>query len=278
MLPFDWQVTDSYFIVAHFHYVLIGAVVFPIFAGLYYWYPKIFGRMMSERLGKTSFWVMFIGFNIAFFPMHILGLLGMARRVYTYESGLGWDWLNLVASIGGFIFATGVLLTFVNLFVSRKHPRDAGPEPVGRRHARVGDRLADARVQLRRDPARREPASPLGPATVAAHRRRPVRTFGRTRTRDPDHWRPHRRARKRAARPVRDRAPRSGSHSGSRSCSSRSSSRPRSSQSSAWSSPASPSCAGRGGSARRVRRRLRDRPPSTLRSSRTAGAPSGGGA
>jgi cytochrome c oxidase subunit I len=129
VLPFDWQVTDSYFIVAHFHYVLNGAVVFPIFAAIYYWYPKLTGRFLSERLGKTSFWVMFIGFNVAFFPMHILGLLGMARRVYTYDSGLGWDWLNLVASIGGFIFATGVLLTFVNLFVSPRHPRDAGPDP-----------------------------------------------------------------------------------------------------------------------------------------------------
>ena len=129
VLPFDWQVTDSYFIVAHFHYVLNGAVVFPIFAAIYYWYPKVTGRLLSEPLGKASFWVMFVGFNVAFFPMHILGLLGMARRVYTYQSGLGWDWLNLVASIGGFMFATGVLLTFVNLFVSRKHPRDAGPDP-----------------------------------------------------------------------------------------------------------------------------------------------------
>ena len=129
VLPFDWQVTDSYFIVAHFHYVLNGAVVFPIFAAIYFWYPKVTGRLLSEPLGKASFWVMFIGFNVAFFPMHILGLLGMARRVYTYQSGLGWDWLNLVASIGGFMFAAGVLLTFVNLFVSRKHARNAGPDP-----------------------------------------------------------------------------------------------------------------------------------------------------
>jgi cytochrome c oxidase subunit 1/cytochrome c oxidase subunit I+III len=129
VLPFDWQVTDSYFVVAHFHYVLNGAVVFPIFAAIYYWYPKLTGRRLSEPLGKASFWIMFVGFNVAFFPMHILGLLGMARRVYTYQSHLGWDWLNLVVSIGGFVFATGVLLTFVNLFVSRRHPRDAGPDP-----------------------------------------------------------------------------------------------------------------------------------------------------
>ena len=102
MLPFDWQVTDSYFVVAHFHYVLNGAVVFPIFGALYYWYPKMTGRMLYERLGKISFWMMFVGFNVAFFPMHILGFLGMPRRMYTYDSGLGWDGLNLIVTIGGF--------------------------------------------------------------------------------------------------------------------------------------------------------------------------------
>jgi cytochrome c oxidase subunit 1/cytochrome c oxidase subunit I+III len=129
VLPFDWQVTDSYFVVAHFHYVLNGAVVFPIFAAIYFWYPKLTGRLLSERLGHASFWVMFVGFNVAFFPMHILGLLGMPRRVYTYQAGLGWDWLNLIATIGGFAFAIGVGLTFVNVWVSRKHPKDAGPDP-----------------------------------------------------------------------------------------------------------------------------------------------------
>src|SRR3954451_11734675 len=129
VMPFDWQATDTYFVVAHFHYVLNGAVVFPIFGAMYFWGPKMTGRALSERLGRWSFWVMFIGFNVAFFPMHILGLLGMPRRIYTYQSGLGWDWLNLVASIGGFMFALGVGITFVNLWVSRKHPRDAGPNP-----------------------------------------------------------------------------------------------------------------------------------------------------
>jgi heme/copper-type cytochrome/quinol oxidase subunit 1 len=122
-------VTDSYFVVAHFHYVLNGAVVFPIFAAIYYWYPKLTGRLLSEALGHASFWVMFVGFNVAFFPMHILGLLGMPRRIYTYPSGLGWDWLNLVATIGGFMFAFGVGLTFWNIWVSRKHPQNAGPDP-----------------------------------------------------------------------------------------------------------------------------------------------------
>ena len=100
ILPFDWAVTDSYFIVAHLHYVLNGAVVFPIFGAIYYWMPKMTGRMLNERLGKLSFWVMFVGFNLTFFPMHILGVLGMPRRVWTYSNGLGWDTLNLIVSIG----------------------------------------------------------------------------------------------------------------------------------------------------------------------------------
>ena len=112
VLPFDWQVTDSYFIVAHFHYVLNGAVVFPIFGALYYWLPKMTGRMLERAArARSSFWTMFIGFNVTFFPMHILGFLGMPRRIYTYDSGLGWDTLNLVISIGSFVFAVGTLLT-----------------------------------------------------------------------------------------------------------------------------------------------------------------------
>jgi len=129
VLPFDWQVTDSYFIVSHFHYVLNGAVVFPIFGAIYYWFPKVTGRLLSETLGKASFWIMFVGFNVAFFPMSILGLLGMPRRIYTYQNGLGWNGLNLIVSIGGFAFAVGVVLTFVNLWISRKHPKTAGANP-----------------------------------------------------------------------------------------------------------------------------------------------------
>jgi len=131
VLPFDYQVEDSYFIVSHLHYVLNGAVVFPIFAALYYWIPKMTGRLLSERLGHLSFWTMFIGFNVAFFPMSILGLLGMPRRVYTYPSGLGWDTLNFISTVGGFMFAFGVLLTFVNILVSHRRGRPAGPDPWG---------------------------------------------------------------------------------------------------------------------------------------------------
>ena len=98
--PFDWQAHDTYFLVAHFHYVLIGGVVFPLFAGLYYWLPKITGRMLSERNGRWQFWLMFVFFNVAFFPMHLSGLLGMPRRVYTYPAGVGLDLPNLISTIG----------------------------------------------------------------------------------------------------------------------------------------------------------------------------------
>jgi cytochrome c oxidase subunit I+III len=129
ILPFDWQVTDSYFVVAHFHYVLNGAVVFPIFGAIYYWAPKMTGRMLSERLGKWSFWTMFISFNVAFFPMHIVGLLGMPRRVSTYLPGLGWDNLNLIETIGGFAFGIGAGITLFNFFWSRRHGAVAPPNP-----------------------------------------------------------------------------------------------------------------------------------------------------
>jgi cytochrome c oxidase subunit I+III len=128
-VPFDWQAHDSYFVVAHFHYVLIGGVVFPLFAGLYYWLPKVTGRLLSERLGRWNFWLMFVFFNVAFFPMHISGLLGMPRRVYTYPEGLGLETLNLISTIGAFGFAVGVALLIVNALWSRKHGQPAGANP-----------------------------------------------------------------------------------------------------------------------------------------------------
>jgi cytochrome c oxidase subunit I+III len=114
VLPFDWQVHDTYFIVAHFHYVLIGGLVFPMFAALYYWMPLVKGHMMSERLARWIFGLMFGGFNVAFFPMHISGLLGMPRRVYTYSSEMGWDFLNLISSIGSLALAIGIALFLVD--------------------------------------------------------------------------------------------------------------------------------------------------------------------
>lgn len=129
VVPFDWQVHDTYFVVSHLHYVLIGANVFPVFAGFYYWLPKMTGRMLGERLGAWSFWLMFIGFNVAFFPMQMLGLLGMRRRVYTYEAGSGWTGLNQLATAGAFLLAVGILLSIINLFQSRRRGEPAGPDP-----------------------------------------------------------------------------------------------------------------------------------------------------
>lgn len=131
VVPFDWQVHDSYFVVAHLHYVLIGGVVFPIFAALYYWMPKLTGKLLNERLGKWNFWLMFIGFHVTFFPQHISGLMGMPRRVYTYPAGMGWDIFNLISSIGAFILASGVLVFLVNYFYSNRTYEMAGRNPWG---------------------------------------------------------------------------------------------------------------------------------------------------
>jgi len=128
-VPFDWQVHDSYFVVAHFHYVLIGGVTFPVFAGIYYGTPKFTGRLLDERLGKLHFWLFFIGFNLAFFPMHISGFLGMARRVYTYQEELGVETLNLLSTVGAFIMAAGVAVFIANFLYSRRNGQPAGNNP-----------------------------------------------------------------------------------------------------------------------------------------------------
>jgi cytochrome c oxidase subunit I+III len=128
-VPFDWQVHDTYFVVAHFHYVLIGGAIFPVFAAIYFWFPKVRGRLLGERLGKWSFWTIFVGFNVTFFPMHVLGLLGMPRRVYTYMPGLGWGALNFAISAGAFLLALGLLASFLNLVWSWFAGARAGPDP-----------------------------------------------------------------------------------------------------------------------------------------------------
>jgi heme/copper-type cytochrome/quinol oxidase subunit 1 len=128
-IPFDQQVTDTYFIIAHFHYIIFGAAVFPIFGGMYYWFPKVTGRMYLERPGQISFWLIFVGTNLLFFPMHIVGLLGMTRRVYTYPAGLGWTAYNLAETIGGFVTLAGILVLLGNLVVSYRRGAPAGPDP-----------------------------------------------------------------------------------------------------------------------------------------------------
>ena len=128
-IPFDQQVTDTYFIIAHFHYIIFGAAVFPIFGGMYYWFPKVTGKLYFELPGQISFWLIFVGTNLLFFPMHIVGLLGMTRRVYTYPSGLGWDAYNMAETIGGFVTLAGILLLLGNLAWSYLRAPAAGPDP-----------------------------------------------------------------------------------------------------------------------------------------------------
>jgi cytochrome c oxidase subunit 1 len=127
--PWNWQLHNSYFVIAHFHYILVGAIVFNIFAAGYYWYPKVTGRMMSETLGKWHFWLFLIGFHLTFTVMHFLGFMGMPRSIYTYEPNRGWGTLNIIVSIGGFIQGIAVLIFAVNLIRSYFKGRVAGDDP-----------------------------------------------------------------------------------------------------------------------------------------------------
>jgi cytochrome c oxidase subunit I len=128
-VPIDFALQDTYWIVSHLHYVLFGGSVFGLFAGFYYWFPKMTGRMLSEGLGKVQFVLMFVGFNLTFFPMHVLGLSGMPRRIADYASSAGWNELNLAASIGGFIIAASMIPWLVNVAVSLRGGRIAGDDP-----------------------------------------------------------------------------------------------------------------------------------------------------
>jgi len=127
--PFDWQLGNSYFVVAHFHYVIVGGILFTVFAAFYYWFPKMTGKMCNETLGKLHFWLFLIGFHLTFDFMHVPGLLGMPRRIYTYEPGRGWDVWNLIVTIGVFFQALGTTVFVVNLVWSYFKGRAAGPDP-----------------------------------------------------------------------------------------------------------------------------------------------------
>jgi cytochrome c oxidase subunit 1 len=129
IVPFDYQVTDSYFVVSHIHYVLFGGAALAIFAAIFYWFPKWTGKLLNERLGKIQFWFLIVGLNLAFFPMHLLGLFGMPRRIYTYASNPAWDGLNLLATIGAFTIAVGVAIFIVNFFISVRSKEHAGDDP-----------------------------------------------------------------------------------------------------------------------------------------------------
>jgi len=127
--PVDWELTQTDFVVAHLHYVLFGGSMFGIFGGLYYWWPKMFGRILDERLGKLHYWFVFVGFNLTFFPMHMLGLLGMPRRVYTYSEGGLWETYNLISTIGSFVMAVGMIIFVVNIVRTARSGRRAGNDP-----------------------------------------------------------------------------------------------------------------------------------------------------
>ena len=147
--PFDWQLSDSYFVVAHFHYVILGGIVFCIFAGFYYWFPKAFGKMLNEKLGHWHFWLFFAGFHLTFDPQHFAGILGMPRRIFTYEAGRGWEFWNQMSTVGVFIQGISVVLFVYNMIHSYRKGKEAGRRSVGCVDFGVGHHFAASGIQFR---------------------------------------------------------------------------------------------------------------------------------
>ena len=181
--PADLQQTDTYFVVAHFHYVLFGGSIFGLTAGAYYWWPKMFGRLLDERLGKLHFWLMLIGFNLTFFPMHFVGLHGMPRRVYTYPDGLGFELMNQIETAGSFVLFVAFLVFLYNIFKTSRQPRERASRPMERGDSRVEHPVAAPGVQLRGDPDGPRPGRSVGDEAAAG--RATSRTRARERGRDP---------------------------------------------------------------------------------------------
>ena len=179
--PADLQQNDTYFIVAHFHYVLFGGSIFALTAGAYYWYPKMFGRLLDEGLGKVHFWLMFIGFNLTFFPMHFVGLNGMPRRTYTYPAELGFDLLNQIETVGSLILGVGFLVLLWNILKTARQPRNAPADPWNGATLEWAIHVAAARVELPADARGARPRPAVGaqaPAGRPAARARSVTGAG----------------------------------------------------------------------------------------------------
>jgi heme/copper-type cytochrome/quinol oxidase subunit 1 len=183
--PADLQQTDTYFVVAHFHYVLFGGSIFGLLGGAYYWWPKMSGFMLDDRIGKLHFWLTFIGMNLTFFPMHFVGLHGMPRRVYTYPKGLGFETMNMIETVGAFLLGVSFLVFLYNIWISARTraQRVAPGRPVARRYPGVDDPVAAPGVELQRDPA--GPRAGRGVVSPPPGRRDPARAPARERRRHP---------------------------------------------------------------------------------------------
>ncbi len=172
--PVDWQLTQTYFVVAHLHYVLFGGSMFAIFGGLYYWWPKIFGRLLDERLGKVHFWLVFVGFNLTFMPQHFLGLLGMPRRIYTYSTGGIWEVYNMISTIGSFTMAVGMTVFVVNVVRTSRAGRRAVNDPWLADTLEWYADLPAAAVELRPNPLHHQRQAAARPAAPPRGGRAPV--------------------------------------------------------------------------------------------------------